>query len=118
MIGKLKDKEIGFVMCHQKPERSFFWKGKQFPVCARCTGMYIGYFTFPFFLFSVFVLNIWWTLVLIFPTYIDGITQAVFNRESNNFLRVTTGFMAGIGLMSLLSIVGKYLGDLILLAIK
>ncbi|NLG05113.1 MAG: DUF2085 domain-containing protein [Clostridia bacterium] len=30
--------------CHQMPERSFFYKGKQFPVCARCTGVSIGQF--------------------------------------------------------------------------
>ena len=33
-------KRIG---CHQKPERSFFINGYQFPVCARCTGVMIGY---------------------------------------------------------------------------
>lgn len=31
-----------FSGCHQLPERSFFYKGKQFPVCARCTGVSIG----------------------------------------------------------------------------
>ena len=29
--------------CHQMPERSFFYKGYQFPVCARCTGLMAGY---------------------------------------------------------------------------
>jgi len=29
-------------LCHQKPERSFFYKKKQFPVCSRCTGIVIG----------------------------------------------------------------------------
>lgn len=33
---------IGGVVCHQKPERSFFWAGQQFPVCARCTGLYVS----------------------------------------------------------------------------
>ena len=28
--------------CHQLPERSFSFRGKQFPVCARCTGVFIG----------------------------------------------------------------------------
>jgi uncharacterized membrane protein len=33
---------IGSVVCHQRPERSFFWDGVQLPVCARCTGLYVG----------------------------------------------------------------------------
>src|SRR5262245_32801896 len=33
---------IGAVICHQRPERSFFWDGHQFPVCARCTGIYLS----------------------------------------------------------------------------
>ena len=28
--------------CHQMEERSFHFKGYQFPVCARCTGVIIG----------------------------------------------------------------------------
>ncbi len=30
----------GSVICHQRPDRSFFWMGLQLPVCARCTGLY------------------------------------------------------------------------------
>ncbi len=33
---------VGGVICHQLPERSFFWDGHQFPVCARCTGLYLS----------------------------------------------------------------------------
>jgi uncharacterized membrane protein len=33
---------VGRVICHQQPERSFFLDGDQFPVCARCTGLYIS----------------------------------------------------------------------------
>ena len=32
----------GSVICHQRPERSFFLDGHQFPVCARCTGLYLS----------------------------------------------------------------------------
>ena len=32
----------GSVVCHQIPERSFFWAGQQLPVCARCTGLYVS----------------------------------------------------------------------------
>ena len=33
---------IGSVICHQRPDRSFFWGIHQFPVCARCTGLYLS----------------------------------------------------------------------------
>ena len=111
-------KSLHITFCHRKPERSFFWKGRQFPVCARCTGIHIGYIFFPLFMFNVFTLNIWWTVALTVPTFVDGITQAFFNRESNNFLRLTTGIMAGIGGMALVAIVGKFLGDQIILIVK
>jgi uncharacterized membrane protein len=32
----------GGLICHQRPERSFFLDGHQFPVCARCTGLYLS----------------------------------------------------------------------------
>ncbi len=41
--------EIGFALqrgfalvCHQQPERSFFWFGGSVAVCARCVGIYLG----------------------------------------------------------------------------
>ncbi len=33
---------LGHFICHQRPERSFFVAGQQLPVCARCTGLYLG----------------------------------------------------------------------------
>ena len=33
---------IGHFICHQRPERSFFIHARQMPVCARCTGIYLG----------------------------------------------------------------------------
>jgi uncharacterized membrane protein len=29
-------------ICHQRPERSFHNAGTQWPVCARCSGLYLG----------------------------------------------------------------------------
>ena len=34
--------EIGSLICHQLPARSFYFWGAQLPVCARCTGLYAG----------------------------------------------------------------------------
>jgi uncharacterized membrane protein len=32
----------GSLVCHQRPERSFHHDNAQFPVCARCLGLYVG----------------------------------------------------------------------------
>lgn len=29
-------------ICHQRPERSFLWGAVPWPVCARCSGIYVG----------------------------------------------------------------------------
>lgn len=33
---------VGYGICHQIPERSFFLAGRQLPLCARCTGTFLG----------------------------------------------------------------------------
>ena len=32
----------GGIVCHQLPDRSFYWGAVKFPVCARCTGLYLS----------------------------------------------------------------------------
>lgn len=114
LISDIKQNKIQFVHCHQLPHRSFFFRGKQFPVCARCTGIYLGYLTFPFFTFGLFYLNVWISMAFALPALIDGLTQHYFNRESNNLLRLFTGFVCGVGMMSLCSLIGKGIARLIL----
>ena len=90
------------IICHRKPERSFFIKGHQFPVCSRCTGFYISliiYFIYTYYFFvdyNVYVLI--FAVLLLVPTVIDGITQLFEYRESNNKLRFITGLLGGLGL--------------------
>jgi uncharacterized membrane protein/energy-converting hydrogenase Eha subunit E len=33
---------VGYAICHRIPERSFIIGGHQLPLCARCTGIYLG----------------------------------------------------------------------------
>ncbi|RYY39818.1 MAG: DUF2085 domain-containing protein [Chitinophagaceae bacterium] len=105
--------KLEFVSCHRKPERSFFWKGRQFPVCARCTGLYLGYLSFPLFSLGIWQLGPLIATLMVLPTLIDGLTQAYCNRESFNWLRFSTGLIAGAGMMELMVLFGNYLGHFI-----
>ena len=99
-------------ICHRKPERSFFYKGHQFPVCARCTGFYISGIA------SIILLNFypvpysWTTLIigilLLIPCAIDGFSQLFEYRESNNLLRLVTGLLGGVGIILVYEIFIKF----------
>lgn len=115
---KFRGNRLELSLCHQKPERSFFWKGKQFPLCARCSGIHLGYFSIPLFLFGIIEIPILWTIIMILPTYIDGLVQAYFDIESTNSRRFITGLASGIGSMSLITITGIYIGQQILTLIN
>lgn len=106
--------KIKFVSCHGIAERSFFYKKKKFPVCSRCTGIYVGYLTFPLFLFGLANPTFIFSILYIIPTIIDGLTQAFHEKESTNLLRFTTGIFSGVGISSIIHILGETTGIFIL----
>lgn len=92
---------IRFIFCHRRPDRTFRFKDKYFPVCARCTGIYIGtsfIFILHYFINLVYNLNLLFlSIILMFPTAIDGTTQLLKWRESCNWIRLVTGLLFGVG---------------------
>ena len=42
-------------ICHRLPERTFKIRDHYFPVCSRCTGIYIGAFSYYTFVYFVYV---------------------------------------------------------------
>lgn len=88
-------------MCHQIPERSFHIKGKQFPLCARCTGILFGYILGIIIACVTSCSNYLWFLLLIIPMVIDGGRQILLKKESNNCRRFITGILGGIGIIYL-----------------
>ena len=101
--------ELTKYLCHRIPERSFFIKGHQFPVCARCTGFYTGLIVFLIWNY-VYPINydintLIISIVLMIPVTCDGLTQYFGPRESTNNLRFITGFIGGIGLIIFLKII-------------
>lgn len=86
--------------CHQMPSRSFFWKGYQFPVCARCTGVLCGYcLSIPFYLH--YRSNLVVCLILAGIMLLDWLIQFLGIRESNNIRRFFTGICGGYSVMTL-----------------
>jgi len=98
-VGK---KQLGFAFfCHRRPERSLAILGHTFPICSRCTGLLVGFFGF----ISLALLNLQIPLfagiVMMVPMVIDGTSQLTGFGESNNMLRLLTGFLFTFGFLSL-----------------
>ncbi|MCD6382864.1 MAG: DUF2085 domain-containing protein [Thermoplasmata archaeon] len=90
------------LLCHHDPSRSFCYKGKPFPLCSRCTGFWGAVILFS--LVGLFIkgieslsplLLILLYIICLTPLALDGYTQYVGWRSSNNYLRFLTGFLAG-----------------------
>lgn len=85
--------------CHQMPSRSFFVFGYQCPLCARCTGVLIGQiaalFTFAFLPSTPYI------ALLLLPMAIDGASQYVSLRQSNQWLRLISGLLGGFSFANL-----------------
>ncbi|MGN4423123.1 DUF2085 domain-containing protein [Bacillus cereus group sp. MYBK30-1] len=88
------------IPCHRIPERSFLKLQKYIPLCARCTGMLIGFCMFPiyFLITPSFSLSLMLSFFAQIPLLIDGFTQKWRLRSSTNLLRVTTGLLSGNGM--------------------
>lgn len=108
---------VGYAICHRIDERSFIAFGRPLPLCARCTGIYLGVMTG----LSVFVASgrsragylphwkLWIPLSLfVMVLGIDGLNSYLTlfpNYEGvyqpQNWLRLTTGVFTGITLITL-----------------
>ena len=90
------------VFCHRIPERTFKIGNYYFPVCSRCTGLYLGLFSSIIIFLSLNIKPVLIFILLgglmIFPTFIDGLSQHYALRESRNSIRVVTGSIGGLGL--------------------
>lgn len=83
--------------CHQRKDRSFCFRGVQFPVCARCTGAFVGYLVGAlWYLFDSF--PIWLSLIFCLVLFVDWLMQHLCVLESDNIRRLITGILCGFGL--------------------
>jgi uncharacterized membrane protein len=117
--GGLLDKadHVGYAVCHQIPIRTPFFGGRQLPLCARCSGQFLGALAGLVLLFALgrgkaaqlpprpviavllgFLAA--WALDG-FNSYLTLFPGAPHLYEPHNILRTTTGAMQGVALISL-----------------
>ena len=95
---------IGFSICHQLPERTLYLGGRYLPVCARDTGIYIGFLAVLFGLLFFKRLRgrslpkpplIYLILALAFPMVLDAVGSYLGLFQTTNINRVLTGLLFG-----------------------
>lgn len=96
LIFESKKMKIGFAFCHRRKERSIKMLGYTFPLCARCTGLWLGFGIGLILRILSLNMPLVFAISLTLPLIIDGFTQFLGFRESNNLLRLLTGVLCGI----------------------
>ena len=86
--------------CHCREDRSFFYKGRQFPVCARCTGLLLG-FLFALATMFLYTPPVYVLVIALVPMILDGLIQRFTPYESGNIRRLLTGLLFGYGAICL-----------------
>ena len=102
---------LGYGLCHQLAERSFTAGGYQLPVCARDTGIYVG------FVLGILALALLgrgrrptelprWPVLALMGLFVasmayDGLTSYAGLRSTTNDIRLITGFVTGWALSAL-----------------
>ncbi len=106
---------VGYAVCHQLPSHSFHLGGRQLPLCARCTGIYLGAFYTLSGLFlvrrgrpgqmppvSILTVLLGFIALMAFDgtnSYLASFFPSLPHLyEPQNWLRLTTGLLAGMSL--------------------
>jgi uncharacterized membrane protein len=112
-----KANKVGYAICHQIPERSFFPAGRQLPLCARCTGTFLGavlglgamlllrrgrasHLPPPAVLAVLIAFVGLWAFDGL-NSYLTFFPAAPHLYEPRNWLRMSTGMLNGLALISL-----------------
>jgi uncharacterized membrane protein len=108
---------IGYAICHRIPDRSFVIGGVQLPLCARCSGTYLGAFAGFAVMFLlgrrraanlpsplILVILILFVAIMGFDgvnSYLTLFPGLPHLYEPQNWLRLTTGTLEGIALAAI-----------------
>lgn len=112
-----KTHAIGYAICHQLPARSFHFGGQQLPLCARCTGIYLGallgivgmillkrYHSVELPPTPILIILATFTIIMGIDgvnSYLTFFPRAPHLYEPQNWLRLTTGTLHGLGMSAI-----------------
>ena len=96
LIFESNKMKVGVAFCHRRKDRSIKMSNYTFPLCARCTGLWLGFAVGLLFRVAGLHTPPMFSVALMLPLIIDGLAQFVGYRESNNQLRILTGVLFGI----------------------
>ncbi len=115
LLGKAD--AVGYAVCHQIPERSFILNGQRLPLCARCTGTFLGALLGVVTMLllgrhrasrlpPVAVLGLLVAFIGVWAfdglnSYLTLFPGAPYLYEPRNWLRLTTGMLNGLALITL-----------------
>ena len=105
----IKNRNFGFCFCHRIKDRSIWFFGLEKVLCSRCLGILLGGIIGLFLVIYQYRIDLIWSILLLVPLIMDGVIQAFHYRESNNILRLITGFLFGIGLQFFLAMSIEFL---------
>jgi uncharacterized membrane protein len=89
---------ITLPLCNGIPERAPKIGQFIFPLCWRCTGLFIGISLFSIlaFVFNFEPVTYIWTALLGIPALLDVYCQIFFNYKGSNIVRFITGIFLGV----------------------
>jgi uncharacterized membrane protein len=89
-------RKVGFAFCHRRQDRSLKILTYTLPLCARCTGLWLGFALGLSLRLAGLHMPLLFAVALMLPLMADGLTQLVGLRMSNNLLRLASGVLFGI----------------------
>jgi uncharacterized membrane protein len=115
LLGKAD--AVGYAICHRIDVRSFYLEGRQLPLCARCTGMYLGILFGLIFnalygrrgglpgLKAMIVFGLFAAAFAFdgINSYLHLFPKAIGLYEPTNLLRLTTGTGMGLAISAFLA---------------
>ncbi len=92
------ERRYGICFCHKKQDRGIKFLGIGNYLCSRCLGILIGGIVALVLHYIGFHLSFKISIILTMPLILDGFSQFLGVRNSNNSMRLLTGILFGISL--------------------